>query len=83
MQDVKNEVNQDLTRKENQLAVFLKPLEKYYGAILIAAGIVLAFYGNKFLTFVTVGGDDDEACADFLACPPVRHPHLILPRTDL
>ena len=51
-QDVKNEVNQDLTRKENQLAVFLKPLEKYYGAILIAAGIVLAFYGNKFLTFV-------------------------------
>jgi len=27
-------------------------MEKYYGALLILAGIVLNFFGNKFLTFV-------------------------------
>ena len=27
-------------------------MEVYYGAVLIVVGLVLAFYGNKFLTFV-------------------------------
>ena len=30
----------------------MRPYEKYYGGLLILAGIVLAFYGERFLTFV-------------------------------